>query len=283
MKIRLGITLLSLTLLSTSILFGQEDYWKAEEYFQNSSSQKNAASDLLKYVEIEKEAHILDVGCGDGKITAELALSIPEGSILGVDISPAMIEFAKNHFPDNNFPNLTFAILDAQKLNYDQQFDNIFSFTTLQWIKDHKAFLDGAYKSLKPEGTLAITMPMGLPFTLEQAVKEKISSGEWSSYFLEFDNGWNFVKDSNDYSNLAKQSGFKVKQIEVVPQKDIFPSRAVFEGFIGQWFPYLRPLPEHLKKPFLTTVVDRFLELETPFSNGEVHFKIRRLEMVATK
>lgn len=146
----------------------------------------------------------------------------------------------------------------------------------------HHAFLEGAAKGLKSTGTLAVTMPMGLPSTLEQAVNELVALPQWSIYFKEFTTGWNFVSDK-EYGELLVESRFKPLRLAVVPQRDIFPSREVFEKFIGQWFPYLRPLPQDLKQEFLSKVIDRFLELESPFPGGEVHFKIRRLEVVAVK
>ena len=266
-----------LALSQPCLLQAETDPWKAEEYFQNSSSQKNAASDLLKFVLIKETDHILDVGCGDGKITAEIANKLSKGSIIGVDLSPAMISFAKA-----SFPSLIFKLKDAMDLDFNSEFDTVFSFTTLQWIQDHKAFLQGAYLALKPSGTLAITMPLGLPASLEEAVLEIIALPKWSSYFQNFSTGWNFVKQE-EYEKLLSFQKFTPSRIAVVPQKDIFPSKEVFKNFIGQWFPYLRALPESLKKEFLAEVIDRFLELESPFPNGEIHFKIRRLEVVATK
>jgi trans-aconitate 2-methyltransferase len=260
----------------------QTDFWIAEEYFENSSSQKNAAMDLMKFVEIPVDAHILDVGCGDGKITAELASKVPLGKVVGVDISPAMVLFAKNNFPNIYFPNLTFSLADAEKLKYSTEFDFVVSFTTLQWVQDHTAFIHGANASLKPSGILAITMPMGLPYTLDQAVHEVISKPEWSSYFEQFISGWNFI-EKDPYGELLKQKGFHITRLAVVPQKDIFPTREVFERFIFQWFPYLRPIPPNDKQLFLKQVIDRYLELEPSFPKGEIHFKIRRLEAIAIK
>lgn len=259
-----------------------QDPWKPEEYHQHSASQKDSASSLMKYVLIKDNARILDVGCGDGKITAEIADQISNGAIIGVDISPAMIAFAKAAFPQDRHLNLQFALKDALGLDYNEEFDILFSFTTLQWVKDHDAFLKGAYRSLKPSGTLAITMPMGLPKALEQAVTEIMTRPQWSAYFQGFSTGWNFVEE-DAYGKLLSNNGFLASRLVVVGQKDIFPSREVFKQFISQWFPYLRPLPENLKPVFLTQVVDRFLELESRFQNNEVHFKIRRLEVVATK
>lgn len=270
----------ALILSTVSVFASSEEYWKAEEYYKNSSSQKQAATDLMSYITIPENGSILDVGCGDGKITAELAEKTPLGSVIGVDISNAMIEFAKTHFSSK--PNISFHLQDAQKLNFQNTFDVVFSFTTLQWIENHTAFLQGAYQSLKQTGTLAITMPMGLPHTLEQAVNEVICAPEWNSYFQNFSTGWNFVSEA-DYKELLLANHFKVQRLAVVPQKDIFPSRENFEKFIGQWFPYLRPLPDSLKQTFLTQVVDRYLALESFSPNGEVHFKIRRLEIVALK
>jgi trans-aconitate methyltransferase len=274
--------LLMLGTLSSPSCFAIEDYWKAEEYYHNSSSQKDAAAELIKHVTIRKEAKILDVGCGDGKITAEIAAIASSGSVVGVDISPAMIAFAKETFPQNHFSSLEFFIKDAEQLDFNKEFDSIFSFTTLQWIQNHDAFLKGAHRSLKSHGTLAVTMPIGLPPTLQQAVNELMISSEWSSYFNEFSTGWNFVNEVQ-YKKLLASNRFIPIRVAAVPQRDIFPSRVAFEKFISQWFPYLRPLPQDLKPVFLQQVINRFLELEAPFPNGEVHFKIRRLEVVAIK
>lgn len=259
-----------------------QDYWNGEEYFKNSSSQKEAANDLLTYINLVGNEQILDVGCGDGKITAEISEKIPKGTIVGIDISPSMIDFACKTFSPNHYPNLSFVLKDALDINYNKEFNIIFSFTVLQWIPDHHAFLALAHNSLKSSGILAITMPMGLPKTLEQAVTETMNLPQWSSYFHQFVTGWNFV-EKMEYDKLLKANQFETIRLEVVPQKDIFPSRESFEIFLNQIFPYLRVLPQDLKKPFLTEVIDRFLELETPFPKGEVHWKILRLEVVAKK
>ena len=164
--------LISALLCSAAFLAANEpahapsDAWKAEEYHQNSSSQKSAASDLIKYVVVKPDGKILDVGCGDGKITAELAALAPQGSLVGVDISPSMIAFATETFPSERFPNLRFVLKDAQKLDYDQEFDVVFSFTTQQWIQDHAAFLKGAHKSLKSIGNFSRHHADGPPFHL---------------------------------------------------------------------------------------------------------------------
>lgn len=281
-KIVFAVSLFTFSFITTFNAFAiTQDYWNGEDYYKNSSSQKDAANDLMKFVPLNGNEHILDVGCGDGKITADIASKIPNGSIIGLDISTSMIEFAKKTFPQNKYPNVQFVIKDAQDLDYKNQFDVVFSFTALQWIQNHDGFLKAAHASLKSSGILAITMPLGPPQALDRAVNEVISTPEWSSYFQQFSTGWNFV-NKEEYAQLLSANRFTTTRYEIVPQKDIFPSRESFELFLGQIFPYLRVVPQDLKKSFLTQVVDRFLELES-FPNGEVHWKFLRLEVVAEK
>jgi len=73
--------------------------WDAADYAANSAVQQTWARELIAKLHLRGDEHILDVGCGDGKITAELARAVPRGSVTGVDASPQMITFAKKTFP----------------------------------------------------------------------------------------------------------------------------------------------------------------------------------------
>ena len=77
--------------------------------------------------------------------------------------------------------------------------------------------------------------------------------------------------------------GFVLKRLEVVKQEDIFPSLSTFKGFISQWFPYLRPLPNNLKEEFMDSILSKYIKLEPLDDLGRLHFKINRLEVVAEK
>lgn len=267
---------------SFSLASDNNDYWDGEEYHQHSSSQKDAASDLMKYIPLTGLESILDVGCGDGKITAAISKKLPDGMILGIDISPSMVQFAKNAFLKEEYINLDFGLMGAEDINFDNQFDFILSFTALQWVKDHHLIIKNISKSLKPKGTFAVTMPMGLPMELKLAVDETILDKKWNAYFIDFDTGWNFAEEST-YKELLISEGFVTKRAQVVRQEDIFPSLAIFRGFISQWLPYLRPLPSHLREEFMDRVLARYVELEPLDKLGKLHFKINRLEVVSEK
>ena len=90
--------------------------WNAADYAANSTVQQTWARELITKLNLRGDEHVLDIGCGDGKVTAEIARALPRGSVTGADASPQMIEFAKKTFPASAFPNMRFRVMDARKI-----------------------------------------------------------------------------------------------------------------------------------------------------------------------
>src|SRR5271170_7561241 len=105
----------------------QSAKWNAADYAANSVVQQIWARELFVRLNLCGDEHILDVGCGDGKVTAEIAGAVPRGSATGTDTSPQMIAFAKKTFPPEKFPNLGFQVMDARKIKFPRRFDLVFS------------------------------------------------------------------------------------------------------------------------------------------------------------
>jgi len=95
-------------------------------YSSNSSAQKNWGFELLAKLNFKGNERVLDVGCGDGKLSAEVAQILPKGSVLGIDLSEDMISFARNNYTQDKFPNLTFMQINADELTFDSEFDVVF-------------------------------------------------------------------------------------------------------------------------------------------------------------
>ena len=94
------------------------------------------AQEVLTLLDLKGSERILDVGCGDGKITAEIAARSPRSSVVGVDPSRDMIRFAQGHFGPTTRPNLPFEIADARSLPFKEEFDLVVSFNALHWIPE---------------------------------------------------------------------------------------------------------------------------------------------------
>ena len=71
--------------------------WDTEVYNKSSADQQKRAWELILKLVLKGNERVLDIGCGDGKVTAEVAKLLPSGSILGIDDSEEMIHFARKY------------------------------------------------------------------------------------------------------------------------------------------------------------------------------------------
>jgi trans-aconitate methyltransferase len=92
--------------------------WNAADYAANSAAQQIWARELIVQLHLRGNERILDVGCGDGKVTAELARAVPKGSVAGIDASPEMVRFARKTFPPGKHSNLKFQVMDAREISF---------------------------------------------------------------------------------------------------------------------------------------------------------------------
>ena len=116
-----------------------------KKYKMASIHQKEWGNTLIAELKLKGDERILDLGCGDGVLTEQLSLSVPNGKVLGIDASMGMIETAKGIIKNN----VEFQQVDINEINYKNEFNIIFSNAALHWIKDHKRLLDNAYQALK--------------------------------------------------------------------------------------------------------------------------------------
>jgi trans-aconitate methyltransferase len=132
--------------------------WNAQDYHKNSAEQQKWAGELILKLDLTGNERVLDIGCGDGKVTAEIAKRLPDGSVLGIDSSEEMIHFARKNFPSEKFANLAFEVMDARNLSFNGEFDVVFSNAGLYWVIDHLPVLAGIKKSLKSSGRVLLQM-----------------------------------------------------------------------------------------------------------------------------
>jgi len=106
------------------------------KYEKASAHQTSWGERMVEFLPLKGTERILDIGCGDGRVTQKLAGRVPEGEVLGIDASKGMITAAKKYESDN----LRFKILVVNELSFAEQFDIVFSHAALHWIRDHAPF-----------------------------------------------------------------------------------------------------------------------------------------------
>src|SRR5262244_1178594 len=126
--------------------------WQASDYNRQSSLQQAMAEEQLGRLTLDGGERILDIGCGDGKITAEIAARVPRGSVVGVDPSRDMIAFASSHFGPALRPHLRFAVAHVRRLPFRDEFDLIISFSALHWVPEQDVARRSLHPALRPGG-----------------------------------------------------------------------------------------------------------------------------------
>lgn len=180
----------------------KHDYWDAEYYKKNSQIQFWVGMYILNnLLQLKGNESVLDIGCGDGKITAEIAQRVPQGTVLGIDASPSMIAESKSQFA--TIKNMDFQLADATTFLSETPFDLIVSFSTFHWIQDKERALTNIFSMLKPGGTMVIFMQNGE----SDARKKVFESAKWKPYFST-QKQTRFYIDPQDMTTLLKQCGF---------------------------------------------------------------------------
>ena len=261
------------------------NHWNAEDYSTNSSIQYRYAIRLLNQYSFESHEHILDIGCGDGKITALMAESIPHGQILGIDSSPAMITYAKKF--EKSLKNISFHQQDATQLNFTEKFNWVTSFSCLQWVEDQQAAWEGIYQALVPGGKAMVLFYRKLN-KVWQAIDELVALSEWKSFLTNYHppvvHAPLYEKmDQTDYCRMLENIGLQVDYSEEGTELCFFENKNVFERFVAGWMPYLLKIPMEKQAAFMSQFGTLYLKLVPAESSGAVKMYVPHRTFVVTK
>ena len=115
---------------------------------------KDSAAYLIPH--IKRTDHILDVGCGPGTITADLAALAPQGRVIGIDAVESVVQQATEHAASRTLNNVTFRKVDANVLLFDDDtFDIVHCHQVLQHVKNPVEILKEMRRVAKPGGLVA--------------------------------------------------------------------------------------------------------------------------------
>jgi trans-aconitate 2-methyltransferase len=258
--------------------------WNAQDYEQHSSAQQKWALELITKLNLQGHEQILDLGCGDGKVTVELARHVAHGSVIGVDQSEAMINLAQTRYPPEQFTNLHFQQMDARQLLFHNQFDIVFSNAALHWVDDHIAVLEGFAAGLRSQGRILLQMGgQGNAAEIIQAVERVIQQPQWQRYFANFRFPYFFYGPA-DYQSWLSQAGFTPQRVELIPKDMTHNGRSGLSGWIRTtWFPFLQCVPEEMRDHLLAAILEQYLQDHPISEDGLTHVEMMRLEVEAQK
>jgi len=258
------------------------DVWSAEEYHRFSSGQQQWAQELINKLALNGNETLLDIGCGDGKITARLASILDEGKVVGIDSSQNMIAFANETYPPVRFGNLEFHLMNAESIELPYKFDVVFSNAVLHWVTDHVSVLRRVHDHLTEAGRILFQKGgKGNAAGVLAAVDDVIQSSDWSSYFRDFILPYSFY-GIEEYSIWLREAGFDAKRIELVPKDMEHQGKEGLEGWLRTaWHPYTNRVSETRREDFISAVAEKYISQNPPVGDDIVHVAMIRLEVEA--
>ena len=258
--------------------------WNPADYARHSQGQERWAKELFALLAPKLHESLLDVGCGDGRNTAEIAKLVPRGRVVGIDRSPDMVRFAREHFPPAQFPNLIFQQADASELPFDAEFDAIFSNAVLHWVLDHRPVLGGIARSLRPGGRCVLQMGgKGNGDEVVAAMEACVQDPQWRAEWRSREAHYGF-HGAEEYRGWMEQAGFCADSVELIEKDMVHETRDAFTGWLRTaWHPYTTRVAAGRREEFLEAVTKQYLSEHPADAEGRVHVRMIRLQVLAHK
>jgi len=233
--------------------------WNAAGYARISALQEVMAHEALALLVLRGDERVLDVGCGQGRITAQIAARVLRGGVVGIDPSHSMIDYATAHFAAAAEANLHFEVADARTLAFNAEFDLVVSFNALHWIPEQDEALQSIRRAIRTGGRALLRLvTMGERKSLETVVEETRAAWRWRSAFAGFTDPYLRLTPAQ-YRAAAERNGFRVLQQDCALKTWDFGSHDAFFAFCAVGLvAWTARLPEGDRTAFVDDVLDRY-------------------------
>lgn len=242
---------------------GWQDLEMSKKYFHHSELQRKWAFSSLGEASIPSAPKILDFGCGEGKLSSDMACLFPDSQVTGVDISESMLFVARAHFPEKYYPNLVFK--SAKSLNFENEvpenhYDLITAFCVFHLVSNPQEVITNLKKALKPGGLLLIVYPATADKAFIQAAEESFSYFKVSHSKQTTGPNLRYVSHAK---NILSQAGLEVKKIKEVSVPFPFFDREDYKTWLVATMSANWKIADEIQEDFFDHLIDRH-ELHNP-------------------
>ncbi|MFB9712014.1 trans-aconitate 2-methyltransferase [Streptosporangium nondiastaticum] len=252
------------------------DMWDPVVYGRYAGERARPFFELVARVAAERPAYVVDAGCGDGELTAQLAARWPGADVHGFDSSPAMIAKAA---PGER---LTFSVGDVTRWRPERPVDVLVSNAVLQWVPGHRELLPAWVDALAPGGWLAFQVPGNFGSPSHTILRELYATDRWRDRLGDLARGVP-VGDPVDYLELLTGLGCRVDAWETTYLHVLEGQDAVLRWVSGTALrPALDRLDPRETEEFLADCGARLGEAYPRGPYGTV-FPFRRIFVVARR
>jgi trans-aconitate 2-methyltransferase len=230
--------------------------WDGAAYDRLSTPMETLGREVMERLELRGDEAILDAGCGSGRLTEALIERVPDGRVIGVDVSASMIDAARERLG----PRADLRVADLVGLDLGgDTVDVVFSTATFHWIADHDALFASLRRALRSGGRLVAQCGgAGNIASVHAAARQAGDDPEFRSYFESWRGPWNFATPE-DTERRLRDAGFAEARCWLAdrPVQPDDPREYLRTINLGA---HLDRLPEDLRYPFVDAVLARLGE-----------------------
>jgi trans-aconitate 2-methyltransferase len=246
-----------------------ENQWDPRLYDAKHAFVWQQGAALLGLLRPQAGERILDVGCGTGHLTAQLAEAGAE--VVGIDRSPSMIEQARR-----GHPRLCFELADARDFAFPQPFDAVLSNAALHWVPEPDRVVACVRRALKPCGRFVAEF--GGKGNVQRIVAA-LDAAARRAGVGPFVNTWYFPTLA-EYAGLLEREGLEVTHAVLFDRPTPLEGEGGMRNWVEMFAGFLfKDLPGPQRDEFL-----RRVEEETRpalYRDGTWYADYRRLRIVA--
>ena len=230
------------------------DRWDPTQYHRFRKERRQPWEDLVALVEVRPDMHVVDLGCGSGELTRDLAVRLGAASVLGIDSSPAMLDAADAD------ARVKFELGDVATHAIGQDLDLVFSSAALHWLPNHAALFERMRRALGPSGQLAVQMPANFEQPTHTTAVEIAGEAPFAAVLGDKRSGA-AVESPETYSLLLHRLGFQRQIVRQQIYLHLLPSKSeVVEWVKGSMLTWYRTrLGDELFASFLARYSERLL------------------------
>ncbi|MBN1293097.1 MAG: methyltransferase domain-containing protein [Candidatus Latescibacteria bacterium] len=254
--------------------------FNGDTYRKFSTHQKEWGTKLIGEFVFRGDERILDLGCGVGVLTAQLAEHVPDGEVIGIDASHGMIETAQEYARDN----VKYFVMDINNLSFDTTFDVVISNATLHWIKNHRVMFEKILHILNDDGIIRFNFAAeGNCSYFFKVIRKVMALDQYAPYFIGFEWPW-YMPALDEYEALLDRLSFSETRVWGENADRFFPDCESLTGWIDQpsIVPFLKQIEQTDKQGFRDMVVRLMIE-ETHQNDGTYFETFRRINVFARK
>ena len=255
------------------------DIWSPAQYAAHADHRKRPFYELLARVGADDPRYVVDLGCGPGELTAELARRWPGATVEGIDSSASMIATACR-LED---ARLAFRLGDIATWQPSAPADVIVSNAALQWVPGHEDLLPGWVEALPAGGWLAFAVPANFSAPSHVLLRELCVSVRWHARLAGALRHGN-VCEPGHYLELLTRLGCEADVWETTYQQVLKGPDAVLEWTKGTALrPALDMLGSDAEREEFTAAYRELLAGAYPERSQRTVFPFRRIFVVARK